>query len=124
MYSVALFRFMQTVTLYLPPHVEAAELGQDLEEIIAEYDGKKMACFAFPLPYAVGLAQAYEFPSKGTVITITNDGNIFRDENIHVPGGGLYYNARILFLGFNEDTWEFQWLKQSFEYLNNKYMED
>ena len=112
---------MHTVTLYLPPQVETAQLRNDLEEIIAEYKGKKMTYFAFPLPYAVGLAQAYEFPVKGTVITITNDINAFRDETIHVPGGALWYNAKILFLGFNEETWEFQWLKERFEYLNNKY---
>lgn len=112
---------MQIVTLYLPKQAKTEELRNDLEEIIVEYQGKKATYFAFPLPYAVGLAQVYEIPAKGTVITITNDGNIFHDEHIHVPGGALYYNARILFLGFNEETWEFQWLKESFEYLNCKY---
>ncbi len=115
---------MQILTLFLPADVEADELRKDLEEIITEYKGKKITYFAFPLPYAVGLAQAYEFPSKGTVITVTNDVGKFCDDHLHVPGGALWYNARIYFLGFNEETWEFQWLKQSFEYLNNKYYED
>ena len=115
---------MQTLTLYLPKHVKVAELRNDLEEIIADHHGKKITDFTFPLPYAVGLGQVYEFPSKGTVITITNDIGIFNHENIHVPGGALWYNARILFSGFNEETSEFQWLKDSFEYLNCKYDED
>lgn len=112
---------MQTVTLYLPQEVRAAQVREDLEEIIAEYNGKMMTHFAFPLSYAVVLAQVYEFQNKGTVITITNDIGKFCDEAIHVPGGALWYNARIVFLGFNEETWEFHWLKQSFEWLNNKY---
>ncbi|MEK6905701.1 MAG: hypothetical protein AABX24_04845 [Nanoarchaeota archaeon] len=112
---------MQTVTLYLPQEVETAELRNDLEEIIADYNGKRSNYFAFPLAYAVGLAQVYEFPSRGTIITVTNDINIFCDEALRVPGRLLWYNAKILFLGFNEETSEFQWLKQSFEYLNNKY---
>lgn len=112
---------MQTITLYLPQEVEIAELRNDLEEIITDYWGKKRDYFAFPLTYAVGLAQVYEFPSRGTVITITNDLNIFCDEALRVPGRLLWYNAKILFLGFNEETLEFQRLKQSFEYLNNKY---
>ena len=112
---------MQVLTLFLPAKVEAQELRKDLEEIIADYQGKKMTYFAFPLPYAVGLAQVYEFPSKGTLITVTNALGIFCDEHLNVPGGKLWYNARIYFLGFNEETWEFHWLKQSFEYLHNKY---
>ncbi len=112
---------MQTVTLYLPPGVETTPLRDDLEEIIEEYKGKKTAYFAFHLPYAVGLAQTYELPSRGTIITITNDVNMFCEEKLHLPGGALWYNAKILFLGFKEDTLEFQCLKESFEYLNCKY---
>ena len=112
---------MQTVTLYLPNGVEIAELRNDLEEIIVDYWGKKRDYFAYPLPYAVVIAQVYEFPSRGTVITVTNDLNIFCDEALRVPGRVLWYNAKILFLGFNEETPEFQRLMQSFEYLNNKY---
>ena len=115
---------MQLLTLYLPAHVDNAQLRTDLEEIITEYQGKKVAYFAFPLPYAVGLAQVYEFRSRGTVITVTNDIGKFCDEHLHVPGGALWYNARIFFIGFNEETWEFRWLKESFECLNNKYYED
>ncbi|MBI4147397.1 hypothetical protein HY494_01975 [Candidatus Woesearchaeota archaeon] len=112
---------MQTVTLYLPQGVEIAELRNDLEEIITNYWGKKRDYFAFPLAYAVGLAQVYEFPSRGTVVTVTNDLNIFCDEALCVPGRVLWYNAKILLFGFNEETPEFQRLMQSFEYLNNKY---
>ncbi len=115
---------MQTLTLFISEHVEAAILRKDLEEIIEEYKGKKITYFAFPLPYAVGLGQVYEFPSKGTVITVTNDVGKFYDEHLHIPGGALWYNARIYFIGFNEETWEFQWLKQSFESLHNKYTEN
>lgn len=115
---------MQILTLFLPPDVETQELRKDLEEIIADYKGKKITYFAFPLPYAVGLAQVYEFPSKGTVITVTNDIGQFCDEQLNVPGGALWYNARIYFIGFNEETWEFQWLKQSFECLHNKYVNE
>ncbi|MEK6809492.1 MAG: hypothetical protein AABY40_02360 [Nanoarchaeota archaeon] len=112
---------MQTLNLYLPTEIETARLRKDLEEIIANYCGKEKTYFAFPLPYAVGLAQVYEFPSKGIVITVTNDTGIFCEENLPVPGGKLWYNAKIYFLGFDEEALEFQGLRQNFEYLNSKY---
>ena len=112
---------MQTITLYLPPGIESKQLRDDLEEIVAQYKGKKVTYVAYPLPYAVGLAQTYELPSRGTIITITNDVNMFCEEKLHLPGGALWYNAKILFLGFNEKTLEFKCMKENFEYLNNKY---
>jgi len=112
---------MHIITLYLNQFVETAELRKDLDEIVAEHHGKKATYVAFPLPYAVGLAQVYEIPAKGTIIAYTNDAGKFYDEALHIPGGELWYNARICLLGFKEDACEFQWLKESFEYLQNKY---
>ncbi|HLD39750.1 MAG TPA: hypothetical protein VJB13_01275 [Candidatus Nanoarchaeia archaeon] len=112
---------MHTITLNLPPGVETAQLRKDLEEIIDEYRGKKVTYVGFPLPYAVGLMQMYEIPARGTVMTVTNDVNMFREERLHLPGGSLWYNAKIILMGFNENTLYFQQLKERFEYLNTQY---
>lgn len=116
---------MQTITLHLPERIKTEELRADLEEIIiSDYRGRSTTYFAFPLPYAVGLAQIYELPAKGTIVTVTNDANVFMEDAPEVPGGAIWYTARILLLGFNESTQQFEWMKQSFEYLNNKYRRD
>ena len=83
---------MQTVTLYLPKKLKRQNYGNDLEEIIADYNGKRSNYFAFPLAYAVGLAQVYEFPSRNNYYCY-HDINIFCDEALRVPGRLLWYNA-------------------------------
>ncbi|MDP3698649.1 MAG: hypothetical protein Q8R47_03610 [Nanoarchaeota archaeon] len=112
---------MQTVTLYLPPGIEAGQLRKDLDDIVAEYNGKKVVYAGFTLPDSVGLMQIYEIPSRGTIATVTNDINVFREERLHIPGGALWYNAKIFIIGFNEETLLFQHLKERFEYLNKMY---
>jgi|SRR3989344_2467436 len=122
---------MHTVTLYLPPGVEASQLRNDLEGIITKYKGKKISQLPYALSYAVVLEQTYEIPSPqplpwegGTIITYTNDVNMFREERLHIPGGALWFNAKIVLSGFNEETLQFQQLKERFEYLNTMYRDD
>jgi len=112
---------MHTITLYLPPGIETWQLRHDLEEIIEQYKGQKVTQMGSPLSYAVELMQMYEIPSQGTVVTYTNDVNMFREERLHLPGGALWYNAKIMLVGFNEKTVYFQTLKERFEYLNTQY---
>ncbi|GEM_PF-5088790 len=114
---------MHTITLHLPPGIETKQLRTNLEEIIDQYKGKKVVQMGYPLSYAVGLMQLYEIPEQGTVLTYTNDVNMFCEERLHLPGGNLWYNAKIVLAGFNEKTLFFQTLKERFEYLNTQYKE-
>lgn len=115
--------YMQTITLYLPKEVEAEELRQDLEETIFRYRGKFRKLIPFELPYGVGQERTYEISGQGSIVTLTNDLNVFRQETFYVPGGVLYYTAKILLLDFDEGSYFFEALRQNFEYFNNRYEE-
>lgn len=114
---------MHTVTLHLPKNVEAQELRRDLEEIIFRHYGKRIETIPFELPQGIGQVRMYEFPALGSIVTLTNDLNVFCQETPYVPGGRLYYTAKIIFSGFNEESCFYEALKQNIEYFNNKYAE-
>ena len=112
---------MQTITLHLPKEVETEELRQDLEVTISRYRGKRMGIFPFELPYGVGQARIYKIQTHGSIVTLTNDLNVFCQKTFYVPGGELYYTAKVLLLDFNENSYFFEALKQNFEWFNNRY---
>lgn len=101
--------------------MEAQKLRQDLEETISRYRGKFMGMFPFELPYGVGQARVYKITTQGSVVTLTNDLNVFSQKTFYVPGGILYYTAKVLLLDFDEESYFFEALRQNFEWFNNRY---
>lgn len=60
----------------------------------------------------------------GEVIVLTNDFNHFEEDASHIPGGKIYYSAKVVFTGFNPNRTEFIRLKQSFDHLNAHYQKE
>ena len=112
---------MQVVILHLPKWVEKQQLRTDLGDIFAQYKGKWLNRIHYPISYAVAQELVYKMPPQGTVSAFTNDLNVFAEEAPQAPGGTLWYTAKITFSGFDEESPLFHALRQSFEYLNNKY---
>lgn len=112
---------MQVVILHLPGWVETQQLRTDLDYIFSQYKGKWLNKIYYPLSYAVAQELVYKIPPQGTVSAFTNDLNVFAEEAPYIPGEILWYTAKITFSGFDEESPLFYALRQSFEYLNNRY---
>ena len=90
-------RYMQTITLYLPKDMEAQKLRQDLEETISRYRGKFMGMFPFELPLRGSKARVYKITTQGSVVTLTNDLNVFSQKHFMFPAAYCIILLRFYF---------------------------
>lgn len=119
---------MIDLKIYAPKAVSTKRLRRDLKEILAQNHASFISSEASLSLYGYSVQQSWQYSARdrrlnniGKLIVLTNDFNYFEEYFPFIPGGKIWYSAKVTFTDFEFNSSDFRRLKFSLDYLNNIY---